>query len=75
MILVIRLWTEKADCALVQFPLLQEQWFEGEREDGEREDGVTEITINLGDRDDTTRAQEQFLNTSPAVKSWDVVEA
>jgi hypothetical protein len=54
-----------AEDVLAGFPFLPDQYIELEKED--------EVVINLGKRADTTLAQEQFLNSSRDVVSWDIV--
>jgi len=69
--LIVRVDKKAADLALQAFPWWgEEQWIESEIE----RDDFLEVQIVLGDADDTNAAQEQFLNTSPAVIGWDVVE-
>ena len=69
--LVVWVDKEQGDLALQAFPWWgEEQWimYETEREN------ALEVTIRLGDVDDVDVVQECFLNTSPAILGWDVVE-
>jgi len=68
--LIVRVDKKAADLALQGFPWGEEQWITAEVE----RKGAIEVQIVLGDAGDTNVAQEQFLNTSPAVIGWDVVE-
>jgi len=68
--LTVRIDKKAADLALQAFPWWgEDQWIESEIE----RDDFLEVTVVLGGAQDTTTAQEAFLNTSPAVIGWDVV--
>jgi len=60
---------EDAENSMVGFPFQAGQYLEPEQE--EVEDGIM-LTVNLADRNDTTAAQEQFLNTSDDVLGYAV---
>ncbi|MGI5872563.1 MAG: hypothetical protein ACOX8T_11075 [Bacillota bacterium] len=60
---------EDAEMTLVGFPFVTGQYLEPEQE--EVEDGIM-LTVNLADRNDTTAAQEQFLNASDDVLAYAV---
>jgi len=57
---------KEAQDTLAMFPWFENQWIEGE------EVGATTIiTVRLGDRDDTSVAQEQYLNTNDdVIRYW-----
>lgn len=57
----------EADNALARFPYQAGQYI--------AEEGDTTVVITLGDRNDTTAAQEQFLNTNPHVVEWQIVDS
>lgn len=63
--------TEDAQDALAGFPFRDGQYI---AEEYEAEDGRATkfVDIELGDRNDTDTAQEQFLNTSRQVVSYGV---
>lgn len=64
----------EADNSLALFPYVEA--YDGEdqyiRDEFANDDGNIIIGINLGYRNDTTAAQEQFLNTNDQVISYDV---
>ena len=60
-----------ADMALAMFPLREGQYLAEEYEAEDGRDSIF-IDIDLGDYTDTTAAQEQYLNTNPAVISYGI---
>lgn len=60
--LIIQLEHDADDLALQGFPFFQGQYIESE-------DGPI-VVIDLGDRTDTSAAQEQYLNTNPNVQGY-----
>lgn len=66
--------TSDADNALAGFPLMEA--YEGEEqaiaEESRDSDGNIVVAINLGYREDTTVAQEQFLDTSDYVIKYHI---
>ena len=60
---------EDAEMVLVGFPFAAGQYLEPEQEEVE---GGIMLTVDLADRNDTTAAQEQFLNTSDDVLAYAV---
>ena len=68
--LIVWVDKEQGDLALQAYPWGEEQWIESEIE----RDDFLEVQIVLGEAGDTNVAQECFLNTSPAIRCWDVVE-
>jgi len=71
--MVLKVWInkEEGDLALQAYPWWsEEQWIMFEADCGD----FLEVTIRLGEAGDLDVAQECFLNTSPAVIGWDVVE-
>lgn len=69
--LIITLKSDKSDMALAGLPLYGEQYIDGSLAEFST-DGTETCEIDLQDRDDTTVAQEQFLDTNPAVISYKV---
>jgi hypothetical protein len=68
--LVIYLNTDESTGLELQgFPFGAEQYIESEIPN----EDMTHVYIPLGDTDDTTVIQEQFLNTNPHVLSYRVV--
>lgn len=53
--------------SMANFPLLDEQYIEYE--------DATSVRLHLAGRDDTTAAQEQYLNTNPYVVGYEVIDA
>jgi hypothetical protein len=66
--LTIKLFTDSSDDALAGFPFEEDQYIDWQGEI----DGVVVVTVDLGSYTDTTRAQEQFLDTCAAVSSYGV---
>ena len=60
-----------AEDTLVGFPYMDGQYHDG-GEDDQSEDNYW-IYVELGDREDTTAMQEQFLNTNSSVISWQIL--
>lgn len=63
---------EGAEYTLVGFPLLDGQYIEEEKPAENPEGEGWLVIVNLGDRQDTTTAQEQFLNASDDVMEYAV---
>ncbi len=61
---------DPTDPVLSGFPLCAGQYFEAEMREAEDDDDDSISTLNLGDADDLTASQEQFLNTSLAVRNY-----
>lgn len=59
---------ENSEVSLQGLPLSEGQYFDG----GEEEDGGGSYFcyVDLGDKSETTVAQEQYLNTQPGVISY-----
>lgn len=57
--------------ALAGFPYLPDQFMAEEYEAEDGRDSIF-VDIDLADRTDTTAAQEQFLNTNPAVIGYGI---
>lgn len=70
--LIIMLDSSKSDMALAGFPLMDDQYIDGALAEF-NEDGTETCEIDLDGRTDTTAAQEQFLDTNPAVITYKVV--
>jgi hypothetical protein len=70
--LIITLDSSKSDMALSGFPLVGEQIIDGALAEFNA-DGTETCEIDLDERTDTTAAQEQFLDTSPAVIRYKIV--
>lgn len=67
--LVIQLDAEKSNDSLMGFPFQRGQYIESEIEN----DGIIHVyVVSEEDFDDTTAAQEQFLNTNDAVVKYEV---
>ena len=56
----------------VGFPFQEDQY--EETTEITNDDGSFIVYVNLGDREGTTSAQDQFLNTHPNVINYEVVE-
>lgn len=67
----IKLTSDNSDCCLNGFPLVEGQYISG----GENTPDYDVAEIYLGDRDDTTAAQEQFLDSLECCISYDVTES
>ena len=65
--LVIQLDAEKSNDSLMGFPFQRGQYIESEVEN----DGIIHVYV-VSEFDDTTTAQEQFLNTNNAVVKYEV---
>lgn len=59
----------EAQDAFAGFPFEEGQYLEAEIGDSPDDDSLIAV-IWLGDRSDTTTAQEQFLNTNTAVREY-----
>jgi hypothetical protein len=70
--LIITLNSSKSDMALSGFPLVGEQYIDGSLAEF-NQDGTETCEIDLNGRSDTTTAQEQFLDSSPAVIRYKVI--
>lgn len=68
--LQIKLTAGNDDNCLVTFPLLEEQYIESGENCGE----FDLVTVDLADRDDTTAAQEAFLDSLECCVSYDLCD-
>jgi hypothetical protein len=66
--LTVKLFADRSNDALLGFPFADDQYIDWEGEI----DGMVVVTIDLGSHTDTTRAQEQFLDTCAAVSNYGV---
>ncbi len=67
--LIIAVEPNDVGLELACFPLLDGQYIDGES--AVSPDRI-QVVVELGDRDDTTAGQEQYLNTNPQVVSYEV---
>ena len=68
--LVIRVSRLNKDGVLDGFPYLEDQYADGCIDEGI--DEYARLVVNLGNHQDTTTAQEQFLNTKSAVLEYNI---
>jgi hypothetical protein len=60
-----------AQNVLVGFPMMDDQYYDGSEDDAQ--DDSLWLYVNLGERNETTAAQEQCLNANEDVISYSVV--
>lgn len=59
--------------ALMGLPLYEGQYIDREGDEELVDSQHTFVIVCLGTRTDTTAAQEQYLNTNPAVAEWEII--
>lgn len=70
--LLINVRGDDSDLTLAAFPFMLDQFIAGETYSGADEIDTVTVEIDLADRDDTTAAQEQYLNTNEAVIGYTI---